>query len=132
MSRLLATELKVHQVKMGILRDDVFFSLTPPSETVRLLMKLTMIESKQAKSYKLMFGDISRAHFHAPSKRRVFVDLPSERERSRWCGLLPKSMYGTRDAAANLEAIVMDTLTNKEFFFLRRHARKDIRLFKPR
>ena len=40
MSRLLATELKIHQVKMGILRDDVFFSLTPPLESRATLDEL--------------------------------------------------------------------------------------------
>ena len=115
MSRLLATELKVHQVKMGILRDDVFFSLTSQLETVRLLMKLTMIESKQAKSYKLMFGDIRELTSIRHPEDVYLVDLPLERERSRCCGLLPKSMHGTRDATANLGAIVMDTLTNMEF-----------------
>ena len=48
------------------------------------------------------------------------------------CGLLFRSMYGTRDAAANFAATVIDTLTNmvvKFSAFLCRHARKDIGLF---
>ena len=53
-SRLVATELKVHQIKMG-------------------------------KSHKIMFIDINGGHFHSPSRRRVFVELPPERERSGWC-----------------------------------------------
>ena len=40
MSRLVATELEVHQVKMGILRDDVFFSATPPLESRATLDEL--------------------------------------------------------------------------------------------
>ena len=76
-SRLVATELKDHQVKIGLLCDDIF-SATPPLEAVRLLMSLVTTESKQAKSHKLMFIDMSRAHFHSPSRRRVFVELPPE------------------------------------------------------
>ena len=45
------------------------------------------------------------------------MGLVAERERSSWCGLFPKNLYGTRDAAANFGAIVMDTLTNMEFLF---------------
>ena len=93
------------------LRDDVF-SATPPLEAMRLLMSLMMTEIMQARSYKLMFIDISRAHFHSPSRRRVFVGL-CPNERSVWCGSVDSmSMYGTQDAAANFAAIVMDTLTN--------------------
>ena len=39
----------------------------------------------------------------------------ASRERSGWCGLFLKSMYGTRDAAANFPAIIMDPLTNMKF-----------------
>ena len=78
-SRLVAIEENVHEVKMGILRDDVF-SATPPVEAVRLLMRLMMTESWQATSFGLMFVDISRAHFHSPSRRRVFAEWLPERE----------------------------------------------------
>ena len=64
-----------------------------------------MTGSKQDKSYKLMFVDISRDHFHSPSRRQVFVALLPERETASLCGLLLKSMYGTRDAATNFEAV---------------------------
>ena len=49
--------------------------------------------------------------------RRVFVELPPERERSDWCGLLLNSMYGEPDAAANFAAIVMETLPNVKSMF---------------
>ena len=94
-----------------------------------------MTEIWQAKSYKLMFIDISIAHFHSPSRRRVFVELPPERARSGWCGPLPKSVHGTRDAVANFAAIGMDTVTNMKFEdgkfnpCLCKHASKHIRLF---
>ena len=38
-----------------------------------------------------------------------------QKESSGWCGLSLKSMFGTRDAAANRAAIVMDTLTTFQF-----------------
>ena len=45
-SRLVATDLKVHQVKMGILRDDTF-GAAPPSHTMRLLFGKIMTRSNQ-------------------------------------------------------------------------------------
>ena len=81
-SNLVATELKIHQEKIGILRDDVF-SATPPVEAGRLLRSLMTTESKQAKSHKLMFIDISSAHFFSPSRRRVCVELLPQKEKVR-------------------------------------------------
>ena len=100
---------------MGIVRDNVF-SETPPLETVRLLMRLMMTESKQAKSYKPMCVNMSRAHFHLPSRRRVNVEL-LQREGGReggrgWCGLLLKCTCGTRDVAGSFAVIVMAILMN--------------------
>eukprot|EP00959_Pyramimonas_sp_CCMP1952_P209322 4378947-Pyramimonas_sp.AAC.1 len=57
-----------------------------------------------------MFIDISRARFHGPARRLVFVQLPPERRREGYCALLLKSMYGTRDAAANFADKVMEVL----------------------
>ena len=54
-SHLVATELKVHQVKIGILRDDVF-SATPPLEAGQLLRSLLTTESKQAQ--------VTQTHVH--------------------------------------------------------------------
>ena len=81
-----------------------------------------MTESKQAKSYKPMFINMSRAHFHSPSRKRVIVDL-LQREGGReggrkggreggrgWCGLLLKRTCGTRDVAASFAVIVMAML----------------------
>ena len=89
---------------MGILRDNVS-SATPPLEAVRLLMGLIMTESKQAKSYKPMFINMSKAHFHSLSRRRVFVELPHREggREGRERGLLSlKNTHGTRDAAADV------------------------------
>ena len=65
----------------------------------------------------------------------MFVELPPELARSVWCGLLIKSIDGTRDLVANFAAIVMDTLTNMNVKVGQlipcwcKHASKDIRLF---
>ena len=80
-SRHAATQLKMHLVKVGILPDDVS-SATPPLEAV--LTRMT--ENTQSKKYKLMFVDISRANFHPPARRRVFVKLLPERVRQGMCG----------------------------------------------
>ena len=48
--------------------------------------------------------DVSRAFFYAAASRVVFVTLPAEDYQpgdERMCGRLRKSLYGTRDAAAN-------------------------------
>ena len=50
--------------------------------------------------------DVRRAYFYAPSRRRVFAELPSEDYQAgdgHMCGLLQYSLYGTRDAAQNWE-----------------------------
>ena len=50
-----------------------------------------------------MFIDIRRAYFHSPVRRKVYVRLPPEDSSPGYCGMLYKSMYGTRDAAQNWE-----------------------------
>ena len=59
--------------------------------------------------------DVRRAYFYAPARRRVFVELPPEDYQAgaeRLCGLLQYSLYGTRDAAQNLEEEVASTLSD--------------------
>ena len=50
---------------------------------------------------KLLFVDVKRAYFYAPSTRSVYVELPPEDATEGMVGKLNVSMYGTRDAAAN-------------------------------
>ena len=133
--RLVAKELKSAQQKAGIFRDDVF-SATPPQEGVKMLFSRMMSRKRgDCRKRKLMFIDISRAHFHSPARRRVFVQLPAERRREGYCALLLKSMYGTRDAAANFADKVMEVLREMGFKIgvfcpcLCRHDEMDILLF---
>ena len=47
--------------------------------------------------------DVRRAHFHAPARIAVCVELPEDDATPGMCGRLDKSMYGSRDAARNRE-----------------------------
>ena len=90
-------------------RDDLF-AATPPLEALKILLSLAMTEGygyqqgteKQGK--KREFIDIRRAFFHADAIRKVYVELPAEDAEDGKCGILRKSMYGTRDAAHNWES----------------------------
>lgn len=62
--------------------------------------------------------DVKRAHFYARALRRVFVRMPLEDP--RWhegggSGELIMSLYGTQDAAANLEQEYASTLVSHHF-----------------
>jgi hypothetical protein len=50
-----------------------------------------------------MILDATRAHFHSPATTETYVKLCAEDAQEGMCGLLGKSMYGTRNAAANWE-----------------------------
>ena len=62
------------------------------------------IAASSDKGEVVMANDIGRAFFHAPAKRKVYVQLPEEDRRQgegHLCGRFKFSMYGTRDAAQN-------------------------------
>ena len=62
---------------------------------------------------KLIYADVSRAYFYAPTVRPVYVKLPAEDKEAGdegMVGRLKMSMYGTRDAAANWSAEYGGTL----------------------
>ena len=69
----------------------------------------------------LVFGylDVKRAHFVAPSRREVYLELPSELQAIHgWnkVARLLKSFYGMRDAGANWEFTICEVLvTELEF-----------------
>jgi len=64
---------------------------------------------------KVDFIDVRRAYFHAPTRRRVFVELPPEDDQPGMCGELNQSMYGTRDAAQNWEQAYSEFMTSIGF-----------------
>ena len=89
--RLVAREINTNK------RDDLF-AATPPLEALKVILSFTI---KGNNGEALMINDISRAFFHAPAKRKVYVQLPEEDREDgdeAMCGRLNYSMYGTRDA----------------------------------
>ena len=59
-------------------RDDLF-AATPPLEAIKSLLSLAASQrSSKGPVKKLMFIDVSKAYFHAPVKRDVYVVLPDE------------------------------------------------------
>ena len=93
-SRLVAREINTSK------RDDLF-AATPPLEALKTTLAITTSGNK---GEMLMVNDISRAFFHAPAKRKVYVQLPNEDGgdgTQKLCDRLNISMYGTRDAAQN-------------------------------
>ncbi|MDA8583689.1 reverse transcriptase domain-containing protein [bacterium] len=66
----------------------------------------------------IMVNDVSRAFFEAPIERLVCIELPEEAIREGeegMVGLLAKSLYGTRDAAANFQKEVKIFLVTHGF-----------------
>ena len=57
-----------------------------------------------------MVQDVKKAFFYAPATRDVYVKLPLERAQPGMCAKLPKSLYGTRDAAPNWSQAYFDVL----------------------
>ncbi len=52
---------------------------------------------------KLDFIDIRRAYYHAEARRKIYINLPEGDQEEGKCGILFKSLEGTRDAAQNWE-----------------------------
>ena len=51
-----------------------------------------------------MISDVKKAYFYAAATRRIYVALPAEDIRpgeEAMCGMLERSLYGTRDAVYN-------------------------------
>ena len=125
-SRSTWNESKRSRVIMGILRDDV------PVRHHRWESCVLMRASKPSHTNSCLWTSAVLTSLRILQTTSVCEKFP-ERERSGWCGLLPKSMYGTRDAAANCAAIVHGHADEREFVVghfnpcLCKHASKDIR-----
>ena len=94
-SRLVAQEIKMD-------KNQELFAGTPPLEAKKMLMSLATTQGVgfgSGASLKLDFIDVSRAYFHANTRRDVYVKLPPEDFQEGMVGKLRKAMYGTRDAA---------------------------------
>ena len=90
-------------------RDDVF-AAAAPLEALKYMLSIAVcwllddiIVVTDEDDVVIALLDVSRAHFHSPPRRKVYVDLCEEDSVEGMCALLLKSMYGTRDAASNWE-----------------------------
>ena len=108
--RLVAQELrKTSDVDM--------FVATPPIEHVKFVIYL-VASSQQGRWSCPMVHDIKTALFYAPALRDVYVVFPREAlapGEEHLCGTLVRSLYGTRDAAANWAQCHTDVLFGMGF-----------------
>ena len=121
-SRLVARDIK----RKG---EDSIFAPTPPLEALRAILSLTATREFWPKEcwegasaegpqrVQISFIDISRAYFNARTTDSdpVYVDLPEEDKEDGMCGILVKSMYGTRDADHNWEHEYREFMEGERF-----------------
>ena len=104
-------------------RMDGLFASTPPLQALKLLVSdaatvdsMARNSSKEEKA--VMVNDVARAFFDAPISRDIAVELPVENGEgpgSEMVGLLQKSLYGTKDAAANFQREVKKFMREQGF-----------------
>ena len=90
-SRWVGMEFKVNDG-----REDLF-AATPPIEAIKALISLAASQcGHKGKIKKLAFIDISKAYFHAPAQREMYVQIPDEslklEDRGTCCGRLNYSL----------------------------------------
>jgi len=97
-SRLVAKDFN-----MG--KEEGLFAATPPLEALKLLISDAATVGGGGREEKIvMINDVARAFFEADMRKEMCVELPAEGEvegEGGMVGYLMKSLYGTRDAAAN-------------------------------
>ena len=115
-SRLVVREVK-SQGQAALLPEHALFSSMPPLEAVKLLCSLmtTLRVSRRGGKLSLRLIDISRAHFYGRATRRIFVTLPEGDESPGKCGLLLKTMYGTRDASSTWQRDYSELMAKHDF-----------------
>ena len=89
------------------------YASTPPLEALKIVLSEIATGKRGGRVVALV--DVRRAHFYAPARRRVFVELPPEDYQpgdEHVCGLLQYSLYGTRDAAQSWEEELASTLSD--------------------
>ena len=107
--RLVAQEVAIGKIPE-------LFAATPPIEYIRYLVSCCASSQWSKKPTRVMVSDVKKAYFYAPATRRVFVALPPEDKgpgEEDMCGLLLKSLYGTRDAAFNWTAAYTSVMVDK-------------------
>ncbi len=79
-------------------------------------MKIILSWAAGDKAREVMINDVARAFFEAKAIREICVEFPEEWEHSASeVGLLKKSLYGTRDAAANWQKEICEFMENIGF-----------------
>ena len=89
------------------------YASTPPLDALKVVLSEVATGERGGKVAALV--DVRRAYFHAPARKRVFVELPPEDYQpsgEHVCGLLQDSLYGTRDAAQNWKEELASTLSD--------------------
>ena len=101
---------------------DGLFASTPPLEALKVLISCAATQAgdsvKEEEDQVMMVNDVARAYFEAPVTRIIAVELPGEDgggKDSEFVGLLQKSFYGTRDAAANFQEEVRKFMQDHNF-----------------
>ena len=97
-------------------RDDLFAG-TPPLVTIRVLLSLLAKRRAEESDIPAMVIDVKGAFLYGRTKRRVYIWLPEEDERSSegFMGRLEKAMYGTRDAPQVWQEEVRNTMEGLGF-----------------
>ena len=72
-------------------------------------------QGKQNEGMKLDFINIRRAYHHAVARRKLYIKLPEGDQEEGMCGILYKSLEGTRDAAQNWEYTYSNFMINIGF-----------------
>ena len=103
-ARLVACE-----VKGAAASEAMYFSATPPLDALKCIISLAACDATK----KLDFIDVRKAHLNGTARRTIAVRLPKEAGGGR--GLLIRSLYGTRDAAACWEACIAEVLCKHGF-----------------
>ena len=126
-SRIVAQELRRKPSHTGMPESHWadFFAAMPPLSAMKALLALATTArvpdmagklQPMPKDRVLMFLDIKKAHFWAPARRRILVELPDELGLSKdYVGLLHRSLYGTRDAPLNWEMAIRDVMVQLGF-----------------
>ena len=72
-------------------------------EALKAIVAIAVQDDKNV----VMINDVARAYFEAPAEREPYIEFPVKwNHQPGHVGRLKKSLYGTRDAAANWQKMV--------------------------
>ena len=108
-SRILAKEIRTDS------RPDLF-AATPLVEHIKYLISRVASSQHSPRPTYLMINDVKKAYFFADATRKIYIELPPEDYEAGKCGLLQKSLYGTRDAALNWTIAYTSALVDRMGF----------------